>query len=55
MLFLLLKQTKEVEGLISNYQQIIDGYLAGADSDRIAEAIQKLGGNFDGPIYDLDL
>jgi len=47
--------SKEREGLISNYQRLIDGYIAGAPMHRLAEANQKLGGNFDGPILDLDL
>ncbi|HEX7856348.1 MAG TPA: aromatic ring-hydroxylating dioxygenase subunit alpha [Sphingobium sp.] len=46
---------KDVEGLVSNYQRIIDGYLAGAPKEKLAEATQKLGGNFDGPILDLGL
>jgi phenylpropionate dioxygenase-like ring-hydroxylating dioxygenase large terminal subunit len=46
---------REVEGLISNYQRIIDAYLAGTDLRRIAPAIHKLAGNFDGPILDLGL
>jgi hypothetical protein len=44
---------KEVEGLIANYQKIIDGYLSGVAQDKLAGAINQLGGNFDGPILDL--
>jgi carnitine monooxygenase subunit len=44
-----------IEGLISNYQRIIDGYLRGADPKRLANATAKLGGNFDGPILDLEI
>ncbi len=43
----------EVEGLISNYQRVIDGYIAGVPGDRVAAGCSKLGGNFDGPILDL--
>ena len=39
-----------VEGLISNYQRIIDGYLGGVPKEKLAQANQLLGGNFDGPI-----
>jgi hypothetical protein len=45
---------KDVEGLISNYQRIIDGYLAGEPLDKLAHEIHVLAGNFDGPIIDLD-
>ncbi|MDE8651289.1 aromatic ring-hydroxylating oxygenase subunit alpha [Novosphingobium album (ex Liu et al. 2023)] len=43
----------QVEGLISNYQRLIDGYIAGRDKADLARANQKLGGNFDGPVVDL--
>jgi nitrite reductase/ring-hydroxylating ferredoxin subunit len=45
----------KVEGLISNYQRLIDGYLTGAPKDRLAKANRQLGGNFDGPILDLGI
>ena len=44
---------KNIEGLISNYQRLIDGYLQGADPKKLAKAQHKLGGNFDGQIEDL--
>ena len=44
-----------VEGLISNYQRLIDGYIDGKDKAALAAANRKLGGNFDGPILDLGL
>jgi len=50
--FEFMRLSKEVEGLISNYQQIIDGYLTAADPEKIRDATLKLAGNFDGPIYD---
>ena len=50
-----LRLSKSVEGLISNYQRLIDGYLAKASPDSLAAANRQLGGNFDGPILDLDL
>ncbi|MDE2301166.1 MAG: aromatic ring-hydroxylating dioxygenase subunit alpha [Sphingomonadales bacterium] len=43
----------KVEGLISNYQRLIDLYLADADGATRAAASAKLGGNFDGPILPL--
>ena len=43
------------EGLISNYQRIIDGYLAQVAPEKLAKATRMLGGNFDGKILDLGL
>jgi nitrite reductase/ring-hydroxylating ferredoxin subunit len=45
----------DIEGLISNYQRCIDGYIAGKASAKLAAATARLGGNFDGPILDLGL
>jgi carnitine monooxygenase subunit len=45
---------KEVEGLIANYQKIIDGYLAGVTLDKLTGATNRLAGNFDGPILDFE-
>jgi nitrite reductase/ring-hydroxylating ferredoxin subunit len=50
-----MRLSKNVEGLISNYQRIIDGYLAGVAPEKLARATQLLGGNFDGKILDLGL
>jgi carnitine monooxygenase subunit len=50
-----MRLTQEKEGMISNYQRIIDGYLAGAPQEKLARAVHELGGNFDGPIKALDL
>lgn len=53
--FEFMRLAKDVEGLISNYQRIIDGYLSGEDLAKLAQATQKLGGNFDGKILDLGI
>ncbi len=53
--FEFMRLSKEKEGMISNYQRIIDGYLAGVPQEKLAKAITELGGNFDGPIKELDL
>lgn len=53
--FEFMRLAKDVEGLISNYQRLIDGYIAGASPSKLAAANQKLGGNFDGPILDLGI
>ena len=41
------------EGMISNYQRIIDGYLKGLPQEKLAEATAKLLRNFDGPVKDM--
>ncbi|CAN7440010.1 aromatic ring-hydroxylating dioxygenase subunit alpha [Phenylobacterium sp. LjRoot225] len=53
--FEFMRLAKDIEGLISNYQRVIDGYLQAAAPERLAKATQALGGNFDGPIVDLGL
>ncbi len=50
-----MRLSRDVEGLISNYQRLIDGYLCGVERDKLTRANQALGGNFDGKILDLDL
>jgi nitrite reductase/ring-hydroxylating ferredoxin subunit len=51
--FEFMRLSKEKEGMISNYQRIIDGYLSGVVPEKLASATQLLGGNFDGKILDL--
>ncbi|VWX52216.1 SRPBCC family protein [Novosphingobium sp. 9U] len=51
--FEFMRLSKDIEGLISNYQRIIDGYLAGVPQENLAKASHLLGGNFDGKIEDL--
>ena len=46
-----MRLSPQVEGLISNYQRLIDGYIAGLDPKLLAAANQRLGGNFDGPAF----
>jgi phenylpropionate dioxygenase-like ring-hydroxylating dioxygenase large terminal subunit len=53
--FEFMRLSKEIEGLVSNYQQLIDGYLRGADAGKLATGMAALGGGFDGPIKDLGL
>jgi phenylpropionate dioxygenase-like ring-hydroxylating dioxygenase large terminal subunit len=53
--FEFMRLSERMEGLISNYQRIIDGYLQRLPQDRLAQATHLLGGNFDGPILDLGL
>jgi carnitine monooxygenase subunit len=48
-----MRLSKDIEGLISNYNRIIDGHLRGVDQAKLAAATNMLGGNFDGKIKDL--
>jgi carnitine monooxygenase subunit len=50
-----MRLSADKEGLISNYQRIIDGYLAQVAPEKLAKATQMLAGNFDGKILDLGL
>lgn len=49
-----MRLSAEKEGMISNYQRIIDGHIEGKDQKKLAEATHSLGGNFDGPILDYE-
>jgi carnitine monooxygenase subunit len=53
--FEFMRLSKDIEGLISNYNRIIDGFLEGAPAEKLAAATHELGGNFDGPVKDLGL
>jgi hypothetical protein len=50
-----MRLSKDIEGMISNYNRIIDGHLKGVAPDKLAKATNLLGGNFDGKILDLGL
>ena len=49
-----MRLSKDIEGMISNYNRIIDGHLRGADQEKLAKATNTLGGNFDGKIFEYD-
>jgi carnitine monooxygenase subunit len=51
--FEFMRLAQDVEGLISNYQRIIDGYMTGVPQEKLSQATHLLGGNFDGKILDL--
>ena len=53
--FEFMRLASSMEGMISNYERIIDGYIAGVPQEKLARAVNKLGGNFDGPVLDLEL
>ncbi|MCB2084685.1 MAG: hypothetical protein KDD90_11605, partial [Sphingomonadaceae bacterium] len=44
---------KDVEGTISNYQRLIDGYLAGLDQDLLIHANHVVNSGYDSPIMDI--
>ena len=48
-----MRLSHQKEGMISNYNRIIDGHLEGVAPDKLAAATQMLANNFDGPILDL--
>jgi carnitine monooxygenase subunit len=41
------------EGMISNYQRLIDGYLAGLDPDLLSKAQHVVNSGFESPIVDI--
>jgi len=47
-----MRLAKDVEGLISNYQRLIDAYIEGVPAAERAKANTLLGNNFDGKIVD---
>ncbi|KPF91843.1 (2Fe-2S)-binding protein [Novosphingobium sp. AAP83] len=49
-----MRLSSTIEGLISNYNRILDGHLEGKPADKLAAATHTLGGNFDGKIIEYD-
>ena len=49
-----MRLSREKEGMISNYNRILDGYLGGADPEKLAAATHTLAGNFDGGFFAYD-
>ena len=50
-----MRLAQEVEGMISNFHRVIDGYLAGRSHADLLPAVQKVSGAIDAPIRDIDL
>jgi hypothetical protein len=48
-----MRLSDQVEGLIGNYQRLIDGYLAGLGYDKLLPAVQRVNGGIDAPSQDL--
>lgn len=48
-----MRLSNEVEGMISGYQRLIDGYLAGLGYDKLLPAGQRVSGAIDAPLRDI--
>ena len=48
-----MRLSKDFEGLISNYQRLIDGYLAGLDPQKLAKAANVVNDGYESPIHDI--
>jgi hypothetical protein len=51
--FKYMRLSKQTEGMISNYQRLIDGYIGGLDRAKLAKASQIVNAGFEGPIADI--
>jgi phenylpropionate dioxygenase-like ring-hydroxylating dioxygenase large terminal subunit len=51
--FEFMRLSDKVEGMISNYHRVIDGYIAGLGYDELTPAVQVASGAFDAPIRDV--
>jgi nitrite reductase/ring-hydroxylating ferredoxin subunit len=50
-----MRLSERMEGMISNYQRLIDGYLTGVEPARLAKATQVVCSGYDSPIRDLGI
>jgi phenylpropionate dioxygenase-like ring-hydroxylating dioxygenase large terminal subunit len=53
--FQFMRLSPSIEGLISNYQRLLDGYLAGIEPARLAAASGIVNSGFDAPILDIGI
>ncbi len=51
--FKFMRLSRQSEGMISNYQRLIDGYIAGLDPAKLAKASQAVNCGFESPIVDI--
>ena len=51
--FKFMRLSKDTEGMISNYQRLIDGYIAGLDPQLLAKASAIVNCGFEAPIQDI--
>ncbi|MBV9350502.1 MAG: aromatic ring-hydroxylating dioxygenase subunit alpha, partial [Mycobacterium sp.] len=50
-----MRLSNQIEGLISNFERVVDGFLAGLPHDMLVPAIQKTSTTIDVPVADLGL
>ncbi|MGH3559940.1 MAG: SRPBCC family protein, partial [Mycobacterium sp.] len=50
-----MRLSNQIEGLISNFERVVDGFLAGLPHDALVPAIQKTNTTIDVPVADLGL
>jgi hypothetical protein len=50
-----MRLSHRIEGLISNFERVIDGFLAGLPYERLLPGIQRTNTTIDVPIVDLDM
>ncbi len=50
-----MRLSAQIEGLISNFERVVDGFLAGLPYERLVPAIQKTNTTIDVPVADLGL
>ena len=50
-----MRLSTEIEGLISNFERIVDGFLAGLPYEQLVGSIQKTNTTIDVPVADLGL
>ena len=48
-----MRLSDKVEGLIGNYQRLVDGYLAGLGYEKLVPAVQQVNGPIDAPVKEL--
>jgi len=51
--FKFMRLSKDCEGMISNYQRLLDGYLAGLDPEKLAAGSRVVNCGFESPIRDI--
>ena len=49
-----MRLAERIEGLISNFERVVDGYLAGVPDEQLVGAIQQTNGPIDVPIAEFD-
>lgn len=53
--FEFMRLSDQIEGLISNFERVVDGFLTGMQNDRLVPAIQRTNTTIDVPVADLGL